>query len=93
MIGVVSEFWEMNMSQLLRSSRARSRARRFFERSRPIFLYIEPCHVCSTVWKPRFTNRVRSHSLVTIHRAVSRTFHHSWVPMTSGVEPSGTSIE
>ena len=56
-------------------------------------MYMEPCHVCSTVWKPRFTNCVRSHSFVTIHRAVSRTCHHSSEPMISGVEPSGTSIE
>ena len=93
MIGVVSPFWEMNMSQLLRSSRARSSWIRPSDRSRPIFLYIEPCHVCRTVWKPRFTKRVRSHSFVTIHRAVSRTCHHASEPTISGVEPSGTSIE
>ena len=62
-------------------------------RSRPIFLYIEPCHVCITVWNGCFRNVVFSHSLVTTHRDVVRACHHSVVPTTTGWAPSGTAIE
>ena len=94
MIGVVSAFWERKRSHFLRSIRARCRwVRPFCERSRPIFLYMEPCQVWSTVWKLRFTKSGRSHSFVTTHRADSRTLHHSWEPKTSGIDPSGTSTE
>src|SRR6185312_15084805 len=64
-----------------------------FARSRPIFLYIEPCQVCRTVWNDRFLKRARSHSFVTIQRELLRASHQATDPTTTGIAPSGTTID
>jgi hypothetical protein len=52
-----------------------------------------PCQVCSTVWYRRFRSRFRTQSFTTIRRAEPRMRHHSALPSSRAMAPSGTRTE